>query len=142
MQSIDDHGDLINNAIEVKSVRQDRAKLDHQEDSLVSALQAIGSALTRAVSMGHDKISSAIISRQDKLSAVLQTGQYSISTAVLGASNSIGDVAGAKKVGWTNCFFNDVFQDAQSDNTKSIDQLAAALSSAVTVGDQNVRTSY
>ena len=148
MQSINSHGDLIKDALEDQQVQtgteqqQVDAKQQADERDLVTAMQAITSALTSghdklssAVSSGNDKISSAVTSGHEKVALSLTTGQEKISSAVQAATNSINLVAGAVKVCIPDCCsLNLVSKDAGDENKASLDNIA----SSVNTGDQKV----
>ena len=102
MESIDDHGDTVKEALRVQQVIEAEeqleveAKQESGEQGLVSAMHDIISAITNsqdklsdAVENGHNQVSLSIERGNDKLADAVSAGQERISSAVDQVSSSL-----------------------------------------------------
>ena len=102
MESIDDHGDTVKEALRVQQVIEAEeqleveAKQDAGEEGLVNAMHDIISAITDshdklsdAVESGHNQVSLSITRGNDKLTDAFTTGHDKVSSAVASGSNQL-----------------------------------------------------
>ena len=113
MESIDDHGDTVKEALRVQQVIEAEEQLEAEakeelgEQGLVSALHDIISAITNsqdklsdAVENGHNQVSLSITRGNDKLSDAVTTGHERVSSAVASGSDQLSSSleAGHQKI--------------------------------------------
>ena len=102
MESIDDHGDTVKEALRVQQVieaeeeLQAEAKQESGEQGLVSAMYDIISAITNsqdklsdAVESGHNQVSLSITRGNDKLTDAVTAGHEKVSSAVASGSDQM-----------------------------------------------------
>ena len=102
MESIDDHGDTVKEALRVQQVIEAEeqleveAKQESGEQGLVSAMHDIISAITNsqdklsdAVENGHNQVSLSITRGNDKLADAVTTGHEKVSSAVSSGSDKM-----------------------------------------------------
>ena len=102
MESIDDHGDTVKEALRVQQVVEAEEQLEAEtyqesgEQDLVSAMHDIISAITNsqnklsdAVESGHNQVSLSITRGNDKLTDAVTTGHEKVSSAVASGSDQM-----------------------------------------------------
>ena len=102
MESIDDHGDTVKEALRVQQVieaeeqLEAEAKQESGEQGLVGAMHDIISAITNsqdklsdAVESGHNQVSLSITRGNDKLTDAVTTGHEKVSSAVASGSEQM-----------------------------------------------------
>ena len=102
MESIDDHGETVKDALRVQQVIEAEeqleveAKQDAGEEGLVNAMHDIISAITDsqdklsdAVESGHNQVSLSITRGNDKLTDAVTTGHDKVSSAVASGSDQL-----------------------------------------------------
>ena len=102
MESIDDHGDTVKEALRVQQVieaeeqLEAEAKQESGEQGLVGAMHDIISAITNsqdklsdAVESGHNQVSLSITRGNDKLTDAVTAGHDKVSSAVASGSDQL-----------------------------------------------------